>query len=286
MMIRRFLTIATLITAHTLAAAQTVSGQREISSLTVFYSTSNTPQVQADISLSLGGESVDHFVLTYSKPLHHFSVAFDSIKAEGSIGLVIAASPDPSHIDGFFSIHTQKNPSFQFQGSVVSWNVPDTAVLAQMDYNLTSSVLARTRIRNGSRHGAEVAFIDAGQQIFTAFLLPPSPVAVVPADLIVGSDTINSGAQFVLTPPSGLANGQVFLSCTFSSATAPPTNFAADIAIWPLGSKDERSVRASGQVGPLSSPVRRVRRLVRVPALPAGRQSERADPASSRADRL
>src|ERR1700722_1963838 len=103
----RLLATACVFLISGLATAEGVSGQRLISALSFNYSVTDSPG-QADVAIKLGGDKVDHFVLTSSKPLHAFAVEAGTTSAHGILSYSIAASPYLSHIDGSFTVMAGK----------------------------------------------------------------------------------------------------------------------------------------------------------------------------------
>ena len=92
---------------------------------------------------------------------------------------------------------------------------------------------SQTIVRNGAPTGAEVDFISGTQELYAVTMLPPSPVAVIPLQLIDGDVEVETGAKVTLTPPSSLAPGSAFLSCQFKTLTTPLTTYSGTVASWP-----------------------------------------------------
>jgi hypothetical protein len=273
----------------TLAAAQNVSGQRTFSVLTVNY-TINGSIAQVTVSLSLAGVAVDQVVLTYGDPTYHFLVQAAGYQAAGDLALVVAQAPTLSRLQGQFTVRTGTAIGVPFEGEITTWTAPDQLILLQRDYNLSSELRARTIVRNGSRYGADVQFMAADALLFEALLLPPSPVAVTPKDLVIGSLKLNQGARLTLLPPSSLSDGIVSLDCSFSSASILQTDFNAAIASWPLQTpgiskpaennngvqRNGGDVRTNLHIQSLPGRRQHSRRVVRLHARPERQQPEPA----------
>ena len=274
-----------------IASAEDLPGQRTISGLKIDYTVNGTV-AQAVVKLSLDDISVDQALLTYDAPTHAFAVAANGMSAAGSLDFTVVQQPHLSSLSGDFSVKDAKGQSTAFKGDLVTWTAADNLALLQINFDLTGNLRARTTIMNGARSGAKVDYLTGDTLLFSSLVLPPSPVSVTQKDLVIGDLRLNKGAQLTLTltPPSAFARGTVWLECTFSSLTIPPTKYAGLIASWPLqnlvqstgagnsagGSRDVVTVRTSLQLKPVSGGRRRSLGLVRVHAGAERRQPRQA----------
>lgn len=213
------------------ASAQDVTGSRQFDQLNINYTIAGG-QALATVVLSLSGVVVDKAVLSYEAPVYTFNIAAGGARAEGSIGLAVAQAPRLSGIEGHFTAWNRAAKTTRFDGKIASWISPDSLVLVERNFWLTGLLNARTTVRINSRSGAQVDILSGSVVLFSTLLLPPSPVAVTPVDLIVGNVKVTRGAKMTLTPPSSLAAGTMFLECQFQTDTTPSTAFSGMVATW------------------------------------------------------
>jgi hypothetical protein len=214
-------------------AAQEVSGSRQFGPLNIGYTIADG-QALTTLVLSLEGVAADKATLTYEQRIYTFKVAAGGARAEGSIRMTIAQAPNLSNLEGHFTTWSSSAEKTLFDGKLTSWIAPDSLILTEQNFWLTGSLSTRTTIRNNSRSGAVVDILSGNTVLFSTLLLPPSTVAVIPTDLVIGSVKVEQGAKMTLTPPSSLADGTMFLECQFQSDTTPSTNFSGTVAIWTM----------------------------------------------------
>jgi hypothetical protein len=299
MLHRSLLALVLLVFSAALARAQDLSGQRTISGLTIDYTVSGAV-AEVDVSLSLNGQFVNAAVLTYGAPTHDFTVAAGGMSASGALTMSVVQGPTPSALTGDFTVVDAKGKPDKFQGDVVTWAASDDLPLFSQTYNLMANLSVKTTVLNGSRYGAAVDYMSGATLLYSSVLLPPSPVSVTPFDLVIGDVRLNKGAQLTLTPPSNIARGMVALSCTFSSAQIPPTQFSGAVASWSLASgaaalpnmtlagdlHDAGTIRASLRIQSVPGHRRRAHRMVRVLPAAGRRGPRRPDLGERRAEHL
>jgi len=196
------------------AVAQEASGNHQFGPLNIDYIIAEE-QAQATVTLTLEGIFADKAVLSYKMPVYNFKIAAGGARAEGNIELMIAQATELSAIEGHFTTWNSAAKSTRFDGKLTSWVAPDSLILFEQDFWLTGSLNARTTVRNNAKSGVQVDILSGTIVMFSTLLLPPSPIAVTPIELIVGNDKVTQGAKMTLTPPRPLQPERCFCNASF-----------------------------------------------------------------------
>lgn len=106
------------------------------------------------------------------------------------------------------------------------------------DYIVTPQVTIRTSVTGDARNIATVNILNATVSVWAASMTQAAPKATTPK-LVMGDFTIEEGAQFTLTVPSTLQDGNMFFNGKVQSGPNDPTDLQVIVAHWPLSSSDQ-----------------------------------------------
>jgi len=217
------------------AAAQTVSAggteRRELGPLAVTVEVDSV-RAQVRVTLALAGEMVGQAMLAPDAPAYQFDVQAGGAAAAGTLSLQWAPGALLSALQADLSTRSGPGPPEVFRGSVSTWAWPDTLPWVDQRFWLAPELSVRTRVRGAAGAAATVTVYAGETPMFETSVMQASPVAIVPADLVVGDTRVTAGTSFTLTIATPMQQGLVLMTGRFQTRTTPETPIAAAIATW------------------------------------------------------
>jgi hypothetical protein len=216
------------------AAGQSVEpGGREVRTVGALAVTTEVmadrPQVR--VTLDLAGQRVGQAVLMPDSA-YRFDVEASGATASGDLTVRRVAPPLLSRLDGAVSTGGGAAAD-RFRGSFSTWVWPETLPWTDTRYWLGPELNVRTRVATGpAGQQATVTLLAGDVAMYEVVLIQASPVAVLPAEMVLGGARVAAGTSFILTVATPLQQGQVMMQGRFQTRTTPDTPITAVVATW------------------------------------------------------